>query len=184
MGWLGYASGKTLLTLTWLSWLSCLKWYFRQLKDNLRQLRHLSQVKARSVFPDVGCWLLDFVGRYLRAWGHLIKSVHIVGSWTSWATICECGAIWSNQFIISNQPVRAISKVQIAENLPVLHLLLPTSMGVWKRQWSNNHTLSPTCTQMLTNWVNLQPFASSPFPSFWPIPNLSNFNNLNVFHWP
>ena len=45
-------SGKTLLALTWLSWLSCLKWYFRQLKDNLRQLRHLSQVKARSVFPD------------------------------------------------------------------------------------------------------------------------------------
>ena len=46
------SSGKTLLALTWLSWLSCLKWYFRQLKDNLRQLRHLSQVKARSVFPD------------------------------------------------------------------------------------------------------------------------------------
>ena len=54
------ASGKTLLALTWLSWLSCLKWYFRQIKDNLRQLRHLSQVKARSVFPDgIGlghCW--------------------------------------------------------------------------------------------------------------------------------
>ena len=50
-------SGKTLLALTWLSCLSCLKWYFRQLKDNLRQLRHLSQVKARNVFPDV--WHLE-----------------------------------------------------------------------------------------------------------------------------
>ena len=47
-------SGKTLLALTWLSWLCCLKWYFRQLKDNLRHLSHLSQVKAKSVFPDEG----------------------------------------------------------------------------------------------------------------------------------
>ena len=58
-----HSSGKILLALTWLSWLCCLQWYFRQLKDNLSQLRHLSQVKARSVFPDVLCQFI------MSAWG-------------------------------------------------------------------------------------------------------------------
>ena len=50
-------SGKTLLALTWLRCLSCLKLPLSCLKYHFRQLSQLSQVKARSVFPDASSTL-------------------------------------------------------------------------------------------------------------------------------
>ena len=49
------SSGKTFLALTWLRCLSCLKLSLSCLKYHFRQLSQLSQVKARSVFPNVPC---------------------------------------------------------------------------------------------------------------------------------
>ena len=57
--WPNPPSEKTFLALTWLRCLSCLKLSLSCLKYHFRQLSQLSQVKARSVFPDALCTQLQ-----------------------------------------------------------------------------------------------------------------------------